>query len=278
MSGDAAEPAQRYTGAGCDMSAIIRTHLFILAPNNSGSTFLRKAIAESHAAWSFEVEGQFIRGFHGPSTRQTRTPLIWAARPDWQAHFTDPASYDWVKTRRAWHFTATAPAPDASVLVTSSPPFLLIADMLADQFPDGRFLVLVRDPYAAVEGICRRRTRIHVPPGEDLRTLAAEHLLACFERQIANIAMLGDRAVHFTYETMCADPRETADRIRRLVPDLDDLELDRSLPVKGQYDERLRNMNDQQIAQLGADDFATINRVFDRNRAVFDHFGYPRRG
>ena len=53
----------------------------------------------------------------------------------------------------------------------------------------------------------------------------------------------------FTYEAMCAEPERVAQRIRALVPELDDLNLHRRLPVKDNtYDEMLADMNARQIS------------------------------
>ena len=64
-----------------------------------------------------------------------------------------------------------------------------------------------------------------------------------------------------------------ADRVRALVPELDDPDLRRRLPVKG-YDEMLTDMNARRIARLGAGQVAAVNRVFGEHRDLFGHFGY----
>lgn len=268
----------RYTGAGGDLESLVKTHLFIISPNNSGSTFLRRALALSHHVWSLQREGQHMPGFAGPSTRGTGASLIWASSDKWIDLFADPAQFDWARTRRAWYFHAMAHDPDASVLAVASPPFVLQVDQLAEAFPDARFLFMLRDPYAVVEGICRRAERQPIAPGEDIRTVAARHALACFEHQRNNLARFGDRGVFFTYEAMCEAPGDVQAQIAGLVPALTDLQLDRKLKVKSMYDEQLRNMNDDQIVRLSAEDLRVINAVFDAERAVFDAFGYARRG
>ena len=48
-------------GAGRDLEQLVRTHLFIVCPNNSGSSFLAAALGKCQAAWRLPQEGQFIR-------------------------------------------------------------------------------------------------------------------------------------------------------------------------------------------------------------------------
>jgi hypothetical protein len=257
----------------------IRRHLFLLAPNNSGSTFLAAALADCARAWSLPREGQHVAGFHGPSSRGTGSRLLWAADPASVATFRDAAAYDWTRTRRAWEFHARAQQAGADTLVVASPPFLLIADRLAAEFPDAAFLILVRNPYAVAEGILRRGAQAGpVASGDSLATTAARHIVAALAAQEANCAALGPRAAFFTYEEMCAGPTDVAARIAALVAELADLDLARARPVKGRYHEPLRDMNAGQIARLTPEQIADLDAVFDANRPLLARFGYARLG
>lgn len=255
--------------------AAIKTHLFLLCPNNSGSTYLSRALGTSPHVWSLAQEGQHMLGFAGPSTMQTPWPLIWAASDESLSHFRDSPDYDWERTKKAWYFQATASREDAPVFHTKSPPFLAIADQLDAHFADPRFLIMVRNPYAAMEGIMRRRGRS--PQNTDsaeLPRIAARHLVACLAMQARNIERLGSKAVHFTYEFLCDQPDEVARRITALVPEIGDLDLTQKIAVKGEYDEPLRNMNADQIDRLTEQDIALANEIFSQHTAVLSHFNY----
>ena len=71
------------------------------------------------------------------------------------------------------------------------------------------------------------------------------------------------------------------EKIRALVPELDDLVLRQRLLVKHRYDGMLTNMNERQIARLDSSQIAAFNRVFRHHRDLLDRFGYemlaPRR-
>ena len=133
---------------------------------------------------------------------------------------------------------------------------------------------MVRNPYAVCEGICRSLRRSSLARGRDLPDAAARHVVNCLNFQRRNIETHAGRGAFFTYEAMCENPEAVEDNIRELVPELDDLRLRQRLPVKGNYDEMLTNMNDRQIARLDAAQIATFNRVFGKHRNLFEHFGY----
>ena len=282
-SGTAAKrtPLTRVSGAGRDLAQIVTTHLFGVCPNNSGSTFLGHALATCRAAWSLPREGKRMLGYVGPTTHRAPAPgapkpgLIWGARRHWIDRFADPRHYDWPRNRTAWYFQASAADPHAPVFVTKSPPFLLLVDQLVRHFRNAKFLFMVRNPYAICEGICRNYRSQFVAAGRSLEEEAALHVAHCLVWQRRNVETYRDRSVFFTYEAMCAEPERVAQRIRTLVPELDDLTLRQRLPVKeSTYDELLTDMNARQIARLDAAQIAVFNRVFRRHRAVLGYFGY----
>ena len=255
-----------------DIESVVETHVFVIAPNNSGSTFLMQALATCRQTWNLPLEGQFAFGFTGPNTRD-HGRLLWSLRP-WRDRFTDPAAYDWTRNCRAWYFQAFARDPQASVFVTKAPPFLLQVGALRRHFRNTKFLFAVRNPYAVCEGIHRYRTGQPLPPDVDYFEAAAEHVVNSLALQRDNLERHGSRGVFFTYEAMCDEPARVERQIRSLVSALGDLKLRRKLAVKGLYDEMLSNMNARQIARLTSKQIETINRIFCRRRDVLDYFGY----
>ena len=277
-------------GAGRGLEHTITTHLFGICPNNSGSTFLVRALEACRATWGLPREGQWIRGFRGPVIRkgiEDRLQLLWACGQSTIRRFTDPAGYDWPRTRKAWYAQAYARDPAASVFVSKSPPHLLCVGELVRHFRNARFLFMVRNPYAACEGILRGCEVYHRHglldgrngsrvDGMPLPEAAAVHVVNCLAWQRRNLetGTYRERGVFFTYEEMCAAPERTASRIQALVPELDDLDLRQRLPVKRTYHEVLTDMNARQIARLDAGRIEAFNRVFRAHRDVLDYFGY----
>ena len=273
-----------FFGARHDLERTVTSHLFVLCPNNSGSTFMQKALRTSRRTWNLPYEGQKALGYVGPRFTNDRRMLgsgrMFAARRRWLDVLGNPAAYDWPRTRKAWYFQSHALDPGASIFVEKTPEHLLIADDLARHFRNARFLFMVRNPYAVCEGICRvlrgrrRRGWPVALEGERLETLAARHVATCLELQRRNVETLGGRSVFFTYEAMCAEPERVTRKIRELAPELDDLDLRQRLPVSPSYDEMLTDMNARQIARLDPGQIAAINRVLRGHRAVLEHFGY----
>ena len=278
-------------GATHDLERLVRTHLFVVCPNNSGSSFLAAALGKCQATWRLPLEGQFIPGFAGPVTirrygREQHIPaLLWASERKWLDLFRKPASYDWALSRKAWYFHARAHRADASVFVTKSPPHVLHVEQLANAFRNAKFLFMVRNPYAVCEGILRRyraqlaaiHHRQFMELGKSLETAAAVHVATCLAWQRRNVEAFAERGVFFTYEDMCDEPEVVARKVQSLVPELDDLLLRRRIAVKN-YDEALTNMNERQLAALSTEEIAAFNRVFRKHRDALGHFGYDLMG
>ncbi len=277
----------RIPAANLDLARLIAAHVFVVCPNNSGSSFLAAALEACPASWRLPREGHRVQGYVGPVPWRMRQPdgpppdLLWAARPEWVEQFTDRRLHNWPLTRKAWYFHAYAHNPKACVFVTKSPPHVLQVAQLRRHFAKARFLFMVRNPYAVCEGICRRyRTRLFnlyergfTRPGRDLELMAARHVVACMAWQRHNVKEHRGSALFFTYETMCASPLRVMRQIRDLVPELADVDLHQRLAVKD-YDERLVDMNPRQIANLGSDQITTFNRVFREHREELRYFGY----
>ena len=139
-----------FYGALHDLERIVTTHLFVICPNNSGSTFLRNALAKSRRTWNLAYEGRKAVGAVWPNRknddRLTGSGRIWAARKRWRDVLQDPAAYDWPRNRAAWYFQAYAHDPRATVFVEKTPEHLLVVDNLVRHFHNAKFLFVVRNP------------------------------------------------------------------------------------------------------------------------------------
>ncbi len=268
----------RHFGASHNLEELIGTHLFVICPNNSGSTYLKNLLSTCRKTWNLAREGQHTPGFVGPSSRGLGAGKMWAT-PRWLGRFTDAAAFDWQTSRKAWYFQAFSHDPNAPVFVEKSPPFLLLVDQLDRHFRNSKFIFMVRNPYAAVEGSCRRWRKKEfqhtIPREEDLFKEAALHLMTCFEFQRRNREAYSRKGVFFTYEQMCDDSEQVESLLKSLVPELQDLIVKQRIPVKD-YHEMLRNMNAQQIANLTSEKLGWINQIFSKYPGLLEYFGYSR--
>ena len=268
-------------GSRYDLERIVSTHLFGIAPNRSGTTFLQAALATSRRTWNLVLEGARIPGYRGPVRPRTGVPAtrsLWASEQRWMDRIRG-GRYDWETTRKAWYFQSFSLDPRACVFYTKTPLHLLIVDALARHFDNARFLFMVRDPYAVCGSFlrtCADARRALEPAGRGIEEVVAHHAVNCLIRQRRNVETFGDRGTFFTYEAMCAEPVRVARQIRELAPEIDDLDLNQRLAVKGRI-AVLENMNARQIEDLDARQMAAVNRVFEAHRDVIEHFGYALR-
>lgn len=293
---------QRHLGRFHDLSRIVKTHLFVIAPNNSGSTFLSTALASCQGVWSLPAEARDVAGYVGPKAVANWRPAaswtgdprvlagsarIWAGERRWREALADESAYDWAGNLARWHFQASSATAEADVFVAKSPLDILVVDALVRHVPDARFVFSVRNPYALCEGICHvlrmrlRQKRLVWTRAEPmpLESAAARHVVACLALQQANWQRHRQRGALIGYEGMCAEPERVVEQIRALAPSVGDLQLRQRLAVgKGRsrrHDEMLRDMNAEQIARLDSAQIATFNRVFREHGDTFAYFGYP---
>lgn len=278
MSTKPSAPPHYVEGARYDLEALIASHVFILASNNTGSTLLKALLTTGQHTWWLRNEGHFTFGFHGMNPAAEHIKLVWNGVPDWRRRYRLGDHFDWPKTRRAWYFQAMASHPEASIFVEKSPPFLLVAEQLAAHFRDARFILLVRDPYATAESILRKAgVQWRCPPDRELRELVAAHIVQGFQDQEANQALLGKRALMLRYEDLCAAPQGFQQRLAAWLPLLDDVDMAAEFCIKGVYHGPIRDMNQTQIERLTSADFLALTAVFARHEALFARFGYDLR-
>lgn len=259
-----------FYGARHELERIIHTHLFIISPNNSGSTFLQKALATSEHTWNLKKEGQHTYGFVGPTPYSINQSLVWAAHKEGIEILSKESAYDWQATRKAWYFQAYSKNYKSTIFIEKSPPSLLRVTQLENIFRNAKFIFMVRNPYAVVEGILRWRKRT----GSVSATRAAEHIMQCFYFQQKNIEKFVNNGVFFKYEEMCSKPELIQSKIQVLVPELNDFQLNQKLSVKGRYCETLQDMNARQIECLTKEKLERINSVFTQHKQVMKYFDY----
>lgn len=265
----------RARGAQHDLATLITRNVFVLCPNNSGSTLVSRALAESRNTWTLPREGQHALAYQGPDRdlRLGQHTLLWAHAPNIRDQFAAPANYDWSANRRTWYFQASSTDATATVFVEKTPFHLLVADQLAQAFPNPFFVIMVRNPYATVEGIVRRGHVMGATRTEIL-AMAARHVGACFEAQLHNTQAHAHRSVTFTYEGLCADPKAANAHLRAALPELSDIEFNRRRPIKGLYDDELTDMNAAQIARLSHTDVDQITSALEPFEPALKVFGY----
>ena len=239
------------------------THLFVLSPNNSGSTLLTQYIGRCSDVARLPAEGQFMKCFRGPNPVSLGVKHLFTEK---RAEFENPSSYDWDAIKEGWnrHWYASGVK---SVNLEKSPTGILRADQLLKHFPYCRFLILTRDPYAVVEGISRRLE-------SDEYERIARHVFESLRVQKANCEAYADISLRLRYEDICDDPYAAERQLGEFLGALIDVDFSDIIHIKD-YHQRVENLNSQQISRLPSNAIGMINREFDAETCSF--FGYELR-
>lgn len=258
-------------------------HLFIVCMNNSGSTALQESLMgcrsviglprqpgkESRATSS---EGQVHASKYMPIPWENNVGALWTEKKDL---FGNSDNYDWHNIKKVWgRLWRESPEykDSGAVLLEKSPPNVLRAALLQEEFDNSYFLIMVRNPYATCEGMRRRY-------GKPLAR-SARHWCAATKRQIDNVKNLNNN-FWFTYEQLCGKQKYVEKNIKILLPELYDFSLSRKVSgansIDGKSSKEIKNYNDRQIGNLSKSDIRTINAELRYNQNVMRYFGYSMR-
>ena len=272
-------------------------HLFILAMNDSGSTYLQNCLSHCQNCVSFRHPAKRPHGLEGQGASYWKKKNKgWYPRDidhgvvkvfsEKAGIFSDPKKFNWKEIKGAWnemwrqnpHHGQAKP----KIFLEKTPSSLFTVDMYEKQFPDARFLIMHRNPYVVCEGI--RRTVKHHKKKDYSLARCAEHWIKCSQQQMENIKRLTaeGKAVWFKYEDMVTRTGGVEEKIKRFVPAFTDLDLRKpsmchSMDGNKGAAKPLTNYNNKQLKQLSEEDFAEINTVLDKYPEVMNFFGYQMR-
>jgi Aspartyl/Asparaginyl beta-hydroxylase/Sulfotransferase family len=239
----------------------MKMHLFLLVPNNSGSSVLHDLIATSSEVAVLPGEGQFCPNFIGPLASTFKVAHFFTKKEE---IFRNKNNYQWNIISNQWRALWKQNNSDAKILLQKSPPDILRTDMLLETFEDTKFIIMIRNPYAMVESILRANNNCSIAE-------AATHAIRCLEIQLAHSETYYDALVT-TYE----DLTENTDIIKNKIQDflgINDIDSDSVFYSKG-YTSKIRNMNADQIKRFTNKQLVEINRVFREKQSVLKECGY----
>jgi hypothetical protein len=252
--------------------------------NNGGSTLIHECIAKCKNAVviprskakpnsATSAEGHVNAGGYMPRPFEHDVGAVWTEK---KHIFQNIENYNWPKIKEIWSNKwqlSSNWAEDDRVLVEKSPPNVLRARMMEEEFENSYFIVMVRNPYAIAEGMRRRW-------GRDIRR-SAKHWVEASREQVKNVENLKN-VIWFRYEKLCSKPEYIKNMIVDFIPELHDLSFDvsvagthainkhNSTPIK------ITNFNSKQIKNLSRRDIRSINTELNKARDVLRYFGYSR--
>lgn len=223
------------------------TMLFLMIPNNSGSTLMANILLTSkNCDHVFPLEGQFNPKFKGPRPDKLGVAGLFTEKEE---IFSDENYYDWEHNKTIWKSRL-----DKSITIEKSPSSILRSDMYPKYFPGCKYLIMNRNPIAMAEGVMRQFSN-----GD--ATKAIKHAVRCFE-VTNNIAKKHSNiSLFITYEELTENTEKTLDKIKKFVPELSDIYVPNN-KIKNSYSE-IKNYNEQQISSLSDIDLSTMKRYWN---------------
>ena len=229
--------------------------LFILSPPFSGSTLLNQILSTSSNISCNNNIG-LREGQHLPIACKI---MFHDDRWDIQKQF------PWQTIKRIWiKYWDLSKA----VLLEKSPPNIIRAISIQKHFTDCKFICLVRNPYAQIEGKIRRH--------EKGVTEATGEILFYLKTQQKNIEQLKS-VLYLSYEELTNHPEVAKERIIEFIPKLSDISITQEYKAhnfKTSSKMGIVNLNKEKIDKLTDDQITIINSIFEKEKEVLEYFGY----
>ncbi len=240
--------------------------VFVLAPPYSGSTVLFRLLDTSPHVSALPGEGQFI----AEVTDEMRA-----------APWDKAEAFNWRRIRGIWETYWDSSKP---LLLEKSPPNMIRAAAIEEAFDPAWFIVMMREPYAHIEGLARRA---HVPPmGLSKSASRAERIKRATELWLDFAATQREtiaarkHVTWFTYEALTQEPARIASQLQTFLPELGNLDIEARFgvhAVSGTQARELSDMNAPKRALLRAADFEIISDLLMPKRDLVEFFGYELR-
>ncbi|MBT4217903.1 MAG: hypothetical protein HOE25_04950, partial [Flavobacteriales bacterium] len=228
--------------------------LFILSPPYAGSTMLNQLISSSdNVSCNNNLgtrEGQLLPAVKKFMFQKNR--------------WNENVQYPWEEVRKTWlrYWDYSKP-----VFLDKSIPNIMRVDEIEKVFSPIKYMCMVRNPYAQVEGLMRRNK-------QDAKS-AAEFAIKCLYYQSKNRKR--ENILFFTYEQLCDNGQEISQKMIEFIPELSDLDMNIDLTshnFKKKGKMKMANLNDEKIAKISETDFEIINSIFEKDKDLLKEFGY----
>ena len=229
----------------------MNSYIFIFSPPYCGSTLLQKMLSTSSAVSSLPKEGQFIE----------EVKDIFRKDP-WNQNIDIP----WKDVKRCWHQYWDS---GKIYLLEKSPPHIIRVNEIVDFFSPLKGIILVRNPYAHVEGLMRRNSKL-----DSIK--ATKFVISCLQMQKENIELINENIV-IKYEEICTDALVIEKRIIDFLPNIGCLNIDREFnlhSIDGQCIRKIENLNYKKIRRLSSRDIYQISNTLEKHRNIMEFWGY----
>ena len=246
-----------------ELNEKITKHLFLLCPNNSGSTFIQESLRNCKNVAVLDDEGQFTSGFQSETSSKHNLDFIFTLKP--KLFENQKGENEWHANEYYWNQIWNKNNPDAEWKFEKSPPNILRPHLILDCFVNVSFIIMVRNPYAMAESILRAN------PNASIQDIG-NHVLNCLTIQRKNCYLKGNNLI-FTYEDMCDRPEWVEQQVKDKFK-IDDFTLVANTDHSKIQDNSVKNYNDEQISRLKKYHILELNKIFSTATDTLDFWGY----
>lgn len=238
-------------------------HLFVLSPNNCGSTLLHNLLATSpNVAHLNYQEGQNV-SWIGPHPINFGTTRVFTESEN---QLSDGAQYNWNIIAKNWNEIWFRNNPDATIRLEKTPANICRAHLLEQNFEDAYFVIMPRNPYAQIESIKKYL---------DYASLEriARHSLRCLQI-CTKLSTELSNSIYFTYELLSNYPQDVADNLIEFLPELKHLNVNKKFIIHNDPPSVIKNLNHKHINNLNGNQIKKINSILNEDRSVMEYWGY----
>jgi hypothetical protein len=245
--------------------------LFVIGCYNSGTTLLSDILSEHPAISALPIEGVVLTDAL-PRPEKFGWNRMWSECVEGVRMLPGEGMEKIAKRiKRQWSYSFD----DAEILYEKSIANAARIPFLDAYFQPAYFVVIVRNGYAVAEGLRRRgnpRKYGHTEFGDKYPIEMCAKQWVVSDEIVSADAAIAKQVLFLTYEDFCADPGNNLRAITDFleIEPLPDEITNKSWEVHGNSS-KIRNMNEEGIARLSADEIETIREVAG---SVLDKYGY----
>lgn len=237
--------------------------LFIITPPYSGSTALTQIFNSCHgtAFLGKNGEGQWLVPGMCEADRWASKKII-----------------DWESVRSVWLNRIQLIrelVQDVDLIIEKSPPNLVRIDQLIEIFPQHTLLAFNRDPYANCSSILyRNHTLEDMQEAERVKIVSSIAKKWLFRSKWVKKWIDQWQIAYFTYEQFCSDPLACLAQLVDDIPELQTVDVKKSIKVKDYKMQGIINYNAKQISKLHQPEIDAISETLACEPELVSFFGY----
>jgi hypothetical protein len=241
--------------------------IFLAGCYNSGTTLISKILGTHPLIDALPTEGQYLTD-QFPSDHEIGLSRMWTQREDLYRLTEKDTGPDVYRIKREWGMRLNG---NKRIILEKTPANAARTRWLQEKFENAYFVGIVRNGYAASEGIVRKARPIHTKEGWTIKQ-------AAYQWARSNEILIGDsqHLDHFIwtrYEDLTESPDKEISRILEFLGLADKNSIDMNTNwLVHERNQKIRNMNDESIMRLTTDQ---IDIISDTAGDILRYFEYP---